>query len=234
MRGTLINASLILVGSLVGMVVHRRLSANLAQSLVQGIGLFVLYLGAEMAASLRQVQQPLWALAALTAGTWIGGLLRLEERLQALGRKAEARFGGMAAGSGRFARAFITASLLFVVGPMAIVGSIQDGSTGDYRILLTKGVIDGTTAIAFASTLGPGVAASSLAVLVYQGAISLGAGLFTRLVTEAALQLLTGTGGLLIVGLGLNMVGVAKLPVANMLPSLFFALLLPAIVDVAL
>lgn len=229
MQGTIINALLILAGSLVGLVVHRRLSGNLAHSLVQVIGLFVLYLGADMAASLRQVGQPLWALVSLTAGTWIGGLLRLEERAQALGRKVEARLGGAQAGSGKFARAFVTASLLFVVGPMAIVGSIQDGTTGDYRILMTKGVIDGTTAVAFASTLGPGVAASSLAVLIYQGAISLGAGLLTNILTDTAIRLMTGTGGLMIVALGLNMVGATNLPVANTLPALLITLLLPAI-----
>lgn len=227
MRGTLLNSLLILAGSLLGLAMHRRLARTTADTILQAIGLFVLYVGADMVGQLQHAQKPLAALVCLAAGTWVGAVLRIEDRLQSLGRWAEARFGGTEAGSGRFARGLVSASLLFAVGPMAILGSIQDGTTGDYRILLTKGMMDGIASVAFASTLGPGVAVSSAVVFVYQGLIAAGAGVLAGLFTPPAIALLSGTGGLLIVGLGLNLVGATRLPVANMLPSLLFALLVP-------
>lgn len=160
-------------------------------------------------------------LLSIVAGSWIGEGLRLEERLNGLGDRLRDRFGR--GGRGDFTRGFVTASLLFCVGPMTILGALQDGLRGDPTLLLTKSTLDGISAIALTAGLGPGVLFSALTILIYQGGLTLAAGVAREFLTDPVIQLVTATGGLMIVGLGLNILGVAKLRVANMLPGLLVA-----------
>ncbi|MBE3582984.1 MAG: DUF554 domain-containing protein [Limnochordaceae bacterium] len=228
MLGTWINVALVLGGASIGLMARRVLPERWTQTMMRGVGLFVLYVGADMAAQLsRPGQRPILALLSLAGGALVGEALQLEDRLRHFAKRLEQRWGGTH--SQHWSQGFVAASLLFVVGPMAILGSIQDGTTGDYRLLLTKGLMDGIAAVAFASTLGPGVLASALAVLVYQGGITLAAHLVAAGLTSASMGLLTGTGGLIIVGLGLNLLGLEVVPVTNLLPALPLALAFPGL-----
>lgn len=244
MIGTLINVGTVLVGGVTGMALGDRLPERVRLIVVQGLGLATLLLGLKNAWETRNL---LILLTAIALGGAMGELLRVQDGLDWLGRRFEAlvyaagrRWGAgdvalaetdPPVASGRsFSRGFVTASLLFCVGPLTILGSFQDGLTGDYRTLAVKSLLDGFSALVFASTLGLGVPASALFVLVYQGALTLGAGLLQPLLTPAMITELTAAGGLLILGLGLGMLEIKPVRVASFLPALAIA---PLLVPVA-
>ncbi|HHY46276.1 MAG TPA: DUF554 domain-containing protein [Firmicutes bacterium] len=223
MRGTLINIATVLVGSILGLTLKQRIPARLTNPVVQAIGLFTMVLGMNMAQGAKNL---LVVLFSLVLGGVIGEFLDIEGRLDGLGRWFETRL--QASGDG-FNKGFIAASLLFCVGPMSIVGSIEDGLYGNYQILLTKSIMDGVCSIAFASTLGIGVPFSALVILFFQGGISLAASLVRPFMTDSVITAMTAVGGVMILGIGINLLELRKLKIANLLPALAVAVLLSAI-----
>lgn len=222
MTGTIINVIAIIVGSILGLLFGARLSDQLKSTIISGLGLFLLAMGLQM---FLKTENSLVVLGALLFGTLLGEWWRIEDGLHRLGEFLESRFSRQEGdGSSRFVRGFMTASLLFCIGPVAILGSIQNGLTGDYNLLVVKSVIDGFASIAFASTLGIGVAFSSLIIFFYQGGISLMAAQLNAVVTTSMMNELTATGGILLIGIGIsNLLELKKIRVGNMLPALLIA-----------
>jgi uncharacterized membrane protein YqgA involved in biofilm formation len=221
MTGTIINVAAIVVGSLIGIFFGARLSDKLKSTIIAGMGLFLVAMGIQM---FLKTENSLIVLGAILIGTLLGEWWRIEDGLHKLGEFLERKFSREQDDSNRFVRGFMTASLLFCVGPVAILGSIQDGLTGNYNLLAVKSVLDGFASIAFASTLGIGVAFSSLIILVYQGGISLMATQLDALITTNMMNELTATGGILLVGVGISsLLEIKKIHVGNMLPALLVA-----------
>src|SRR5512146_731703 len=199
MIGTLLNIGTVLIGGALGLLFGARVPERLKATIVAGLGLFVTAIGIQM---FLKTGNSIIVLGALLIGALLGEWWRIEDGLQALGAMLERRFtreGEAAEGiSSRFVRGFLTTSLLFCVGPLTILGSIQDGLTGDYRLLAVKSVLDGFAALAFASTLGPGVLFSTLIILVYQGGITLLAAQLSRVVTDPMMNEMTAAGGVIL------------------------------------
>src|SRR5215213_7788129 len=222
MTGTVLNIATVLIGGTIGLLFGARIPEKLKETIIASMGLFVAAMGLQM---FLKTENPLIVLGALLIGTLLGEWWRIEDGLHKLGEFLERKFSReQEDGSNKFVRGFLTASLLFCVGPIAILGSIQDGLTGDYNLLAVKSVLDGFASIAFASTLGIGVAFSSLILLVYQGGISLLAGQLNAIVTTAMMNELTASGGVLLMGVGIsNLLEMKNIRVGNMLPALFIA-----------
>ncbi len=223
MTGTIINVIAIIAGSLVGILFGARLSEHLKATVVNGMGLFTAAIGLQM---FLQTEQSLIVLGALIIGAVLGEWWRIEEGIANLGAWLEKRFTGSSEGgtSSRFVRGFLAASLLYCTGPIAIMGSIQDGLAGDFQLLAVKSVLDGFISIAFASTLGIGVMFSILPVFVYQGSISLLAGGLSSLISDPMMTEMTATGGVILFGLGLSsLLEIKKIRVGNFLPALLIA-----------
>lgn len=223
MTGTLINIATILIGGSLGLLFGSRIPEKLKDTVVAGMGLFTVAIGVKMFIG---SENELIVLGALILGGLSGEALRIEDRLQSLGQVLEKRFSREEeSGTGsKFIRGFMVASLLYCIGPMAILGSIQDGLTGDYKLLAVKSTLDGFASLAFASTLGIGVLFSSLIVLIYQGGISMLAAQLSVFVTDAMMTEMTATGGVLLMGLAIsNLLEIKKIRVGNFLPSLVFA-----------
>ncbi len=221
MTGTFINVGAILAGTFVGVVLGGRMPEGLQRRVLAGLGLVVLVIGVDLALAWRDTS-PLYVL-----GGMAGEALGIEARLEALGDRIQRRVQAARGSTSPVSEAFFNASLLFCVGPLAVVGAIQDGLTGDYEALATKALLDGFASIALSATLGWGVALAAITVLVYQGALSLGAGLFEDILQGEALDALTSAGGVLIVGISLKLLEVTDVKVGNFLPALVFA---PALV----
>ncbi|SNB68578.1 DUF554 domain-containing protein [Thermoflexus hugenholtzii] len=226
MVGTLINVATVVAGSGAGLLVGSRLPERIRQTVLSGLGLITLVIGMSMA---LQTRNPLLMLASLLLGGVIGELLGLEERLQALGRYLETRVSGHSGEGSAFVKGFVTASLVFCVGPMTILGSIQDGLTGNYTLLAIKATLDGFASLAFSASLGIGVMFAALTVLIYQGALTLGAGLVKAVLTEAMITEMTAVGGTMILGIGLLLLDLKRVRVASFLPGLFIAPILVAL-----
>jgi len=223
LTGTFINVGTVLLGSVAGTLLKHRIPSKLSGTVIQGIGLFTLFIGMKMA---FEGANPVIMVFSILIGGIVGEALDIEGRLEAVGRWFEARF---AASDGNFTKGFVTASLLFCVGPMTIVGSIEDGLRGNYQILLTKAIMDGFCATAFSSTLGLGVGLAALTVLFYQGALTLAASYVKAFLTDPIVATMTATGGLLIIGIGVNLLELGKVKVGNLLPALVVAVVLAAI-----
>ncbi len=228
LKGTLINIAAILAGTLIGLLVGNRYPEKMKQTVMSGLGLVTSIIGIKMALESANI---LFPLAGIALGGITGELLDLDFWINRLGDSIEKKFSRAGCGGsgnsaaapaqGLFARGFVAATLLFCIGPMAIVGGIQDGLTGDFSTLAAKATIDGFTSIAFASSLGPGVAFSALPVFIYQGAISLGAGFFNRILSAEMIAEMTSAGGLLLFAIGLGLLEVKKIRTANLLPAIF-------------
>ncbi|HEU4977147.1 MAG TPA: DUF554 domain-containing protein [Baekduia sp.] len=227
MTGTLVNVAAILVGTVAGQLVGGRLTAGLQARMIHGVGLVVLVIGVDDALAWRDTNV-LFVLGGVLLGGLAGEALGIERRLERVGDLAQARLSRSARGDAHastVSEGFVTASLIFCVGAMAVVGSIQDGLTGNHDTLFTKAVLDGFTSIALTASLGPGVGLAAISVLVYQGALTLGSGLLDGVLTEGsdALLALTSAGGVLIVGLSLKILDLEDVKVGNFLPALLFA-----------
>lgn len=223
MTGTFINIATVLAGTLIGWLVGSRLPAGLQERVLAGLGLVTLVIGVDLALAWRDTN-PLYVMGGVLLGGLAGEALGIEDRIARVGGRLQARM-SRANEHSRVSEAFFTASLLFCVGPLAVVGAIQDGLTGDYQALATKALLDGFAAIALAASLGPGVALSAITILVYQGSISLGAGALDSVLGEGsdALAALTSAGGVLIIGISLKLLDVKDVKVGNFLPALVFA-----------
>ena len=237
MLGTIVNAAAIFVGGGVGLLLKKGLPARISDAIMGGVGLVVLYIGVSGA---RAGENVLVAVLSVVLGGALGAWMDIDAALNRLGARAQAAFTGGggksgadgadgadgAGGGSRFAEGFVSASLLFCVGAMAVVGSLQSGLTGEHSTLFAKALIDGVSAMVFASAMGAGVLLSAAAVLLYQGAITLLASLLAPVLSDAAVAEMTCAGSLLIVGIGLNLLGLTKLKLANYLPAVFLPLLL--------
>lgn len=236
MTGTILNIITVLIGSALGILIGDRLPQRARETVIRALGLTTLAIGVKMFFASQNELIPL-------GGMLVGGLLgewwRIEDRLHDLGAWLQARVArttGEAGGDDdddpaqRFIRGFVTTSLLFCVGPMTILGSIQDGLTGDYRLLAIKSLLDGFGALAFASSMGIGVAFSALVILVYQGGLSLLASQADALLTEPMIAEMTATGGILILGIAISsLLEIKPIRVGNYLPALIIAPLIVAI-----
>jgi uncharacterized protein len=236
--GTLINVCAVLVGGVLGLLIGARLPERIRETMMHAIGLLVIVLGVSMGLKTGNF---LIVLGALVLGGVTGELLGIEDRIERLGRWIELRTArnGNAAGqpgdpaqsaSSRFARAFLATSILFCVGPIAILGSIQDGLSGDYSLLAVKSMLDGISSLALASTLGPGVVLAAGPLLVYQGALTAAAGWADRLLTDPMVAEMTATGGVMMVGIGIGLLGIKRFRIGNLLPALALAPLIVAII----
>lgn len=223
MIGTLVNVATILVGGFLGLLLGSRLPERVRQTVIAGLGLFTLAYGLKLFLS---TQNALAVLGSLLIGVLLGEWMQIDRALQQLGIWLESRFARTEDGASdnRFVRGFVTASLVFCVGPMAILGSIQDGLTGDYQTLVVKAVLDGFGALAFASSLGVGVLFSAGIVLLYQGTISLLAVQVQSVVTDAMMVEMNATGGVLLLAIALSsLLEIKQLRTGNFLPALVIA-----------
>jgi uncharacterized protein len=229
MIGTFINVAAILVGGSLGLLIGNRLPERLKATVIAGMGLFTAVTGIKM---FFETQNSLFVLGGLVIGALLGEWWKIEHGLQHLGELLEKRFSRADGESGRFVRGFMIASLLFCIGPIAILGSIQAGLTGDTNLLVIKSVLDGFAAMAFASTLGVGVLFSAAMILVYQGAITLLAAQLNAIVTKPMMAELTATGGVLLLGIAISsLLEIKKIRVGNFLPALVIAPLIVWIVS---
>jgi uncharacterized protein len=221
MIGTWINIAAVMVGGGLGLLLGGQLPEKIRNSVTTGLGLFTLGLGVKL---FLESNQPLIVLGGLLIGVFLGEWWRIEDGLVRLGKSLEARFskGGNENGeSNRFVRGFLTASLLFCIGPLAALGSIQAGLSGDIQLLVIKSVMDAFASLALASSLGVGVLFSTLMVLVYQGGITLLAEQAQGVMTEAMIAELSAVGGILLLGLAISsLLEIRKIRVANFLPAL--------------
>lgn len=223
MIGTIINTIAILAGGGIGVVLGDRLPRRVQSTLMAGLGLFTLLMGVK---NFFDSQNILIVLAALITGGLLGELLKIEEGLTSLGSWLRKKFepeneNGV---ESRFIEGFVVASLLFCIGPMAILGSIQNGLSGDITTLLIKSVLDAIAAMAFATTLGVGVLFSAAIVLVYQGTITLFAQQFQQFTTAAMIDEMNGVGGVLLAGIGISsLLALTKIRISSYLPALFLA-----------
>jgi len=229
MTGTWINVATVIVGTLLGVTVGGRLTEGMQQRVLFGLGMVTFVIGVELVLGWggegTTSGTPLYVLGGILIGGLIGEILGIERRLEALGDWIQDRLSRSERST--ISEGFVDASLLFCVGSLAVVGSIQAGLTGDYDLLATKSVLDGFAAIALAATLGWGVGLSAVTVLVYQGAITLGAGVFDDILQGEALAALTSAGGVTIIGISLKLLRIVDVKVANYLPALIVA---PALV----
>ena len=229
MTGAFINVAAVLIGGIIGIVFGARIPERIKETIVTGMGLFTAVMGIQM---FLKTQNSMIVLGALVIGTLAGEWLRIENGLHALGQFLEQRFArdDTPGASNRFMRGFLTASLLYCIGPLAIVGSINDGLVGDYSLIAVKSVLDGFASIAFASTLGIGVLFSAVPLFMVQGGISFATMQFSHFMTISASAAdpkvleLTATGGVILFGLALGrLLEMKSIRVGNMLPALLFA-----------
>ena len=223
MWGTFINVAAVLGGSVVGLLVGKRLPSRVSDAVMPTMGLFTLFLGIKTA---FETENSMIVLFSLVIGTVIGSLIDIERHLDRLGEFLKRRVGSN--GSGDFTQGFVTACILYCVGPMAIMGAIQDGLLKDSSILITKSVMDGVSSIAYSSSLGVGVAFSAIPLLIYQGLMSLLATWVSPLMSASVIAEMSATGGVLLMAIVLNLTLKSKIKVGNMLPSLFVAIAIAA------
>ena len=230
MRGTLINVVTVAIGTGLGVLLGGRLSERVRATVLDTLGLFTVVLGianaqetfgTELQAVLGRAAV-LVIIGSLLVGAVVGELLDIEGRLERAGHWLQERAARTEGDAARFVEGFVVASLVFCVGPLTILGAIQDGLRGDYELLSIKSLLDGFAALAFASALGIGVGFSIITILVFQGAIALSAGLVAGVLTEPMIAAMSAVGGVLILGIGLRLLDLKLVRVANVLPALVF------------
>jgi len=230
--GTIINVITVIIGATLGARLGARLPEKMRETVMNGLGLLTFVIGMQMALTTRNV---LIVMASILAGGIVGESIGIQARLDAMGEKLQARFARGDA-TNNFTRGFVTASLVFCVGPLTLLGSIQDGLLGDYKLLAIKSMLDLFAGLAFASTLGIGVAFAALTVLIYQGGISLAAiflgGALGAITRETAWVIeMTATGGVLIMGISLILLELKPVRVANLLPAIVIAPVIVTLLD---
>jgi hypothetical protein len=223
MLATFVNVGLVLLGSVVGLLFKNFISERFMSILTAALGLCVAGIGIT---ALISTQNTLCVIVCMVIGSIIGEAVDIERRLEGAGDLLRNKL-IHGDGNSRFTEGFVTASLLYCVGAMAITGSIEAGLNHNYSIIISKGVIDGVTSISFAATMGVGVAFSVIPLLIYQGAITLLAGWVGPYLPDAVITEMTAVGGALIVGIAINMLalGKTKVKVGNMLPAIFLPIL---------
>lgn len=230
MIGTLVNVGAIVAGTIVGVSVGRLVPDRVHLRVTQGLGLVVLLLGVDTALAWRDTNI-LYVMGAVLLGAIVGELLDIESAVERLGSRIEAAANSRTGGDSPVAEAFVTASLVFCIGPLAVYGAFEDGLTSSWDALATKSLLDGFASVAFAAALGWGVALSAVAVLLVQGSFTLLAGMLGDVLVGEVLAALTSVGGVLLVGIGLRLLDIIDVRVANFLPGLAFAPLIAVAVE---
>ena len=222
MIGTLINAAAVVIGSLLGLLFGKKITEDMRRVLQLGVGLCVILIGLQSALETTNV---MLVIIAVVLGGIAGSLLKIEKRLDHMGSRLQNKF---AKSGSRVGEGFVTATLIFCVGAMAVTGALDSGLRGDHSTLVAKSVLDGVTSMILSSTMGWGVILSAAAVLIYQGSIALMASVIAPLLTNARIITeMSAVGGVLIMGIGLNMIGTKEhIPVGDLLPAIFMPLFL--------
>lgn len=221
--GTIVNAAAILAGAGAGLILRQGLPDRWQETIMHAIGLSVTVIGIQMALKTNNI---IIVIISLVAGAIIGELLDIDKALNRFGTWVGGKLSNdkeKGSAAAIIGQGFVATSLIYCVGAMAIVGSIQEGLTGDASTLFAKSILDGITAIIFAANMGVGVALSALSVALYQGSLTLLAGSMEAIMTPLLLAELTATGGILIIAIGLNMLKLVKIRIANMLPAIIAA-----------
>lgn len=219
MLGTIVNALAICIGTLVGVILRSGIPNKYKETSVAALGLAIVLIGLKGA---WETNNALILIAALVLGGIMGEALGIEDRLHLFGQRAERYLGK----GGNVGEAFVTATLVYCVGAMAIMGSLQSGLSGNHETLFAKSLLDGISSVFFASTLGVGVALSAVSVFIYQGAITLGAKWLSVLISAPMISEMNAVGGILVVAIGLNILEIKKIRVGNLLPAILVAALL--------
>lgn len=225
--GTIVNGLLIIIGTMLGKLLTR-IPENMKATVMHGIGLSVMVLGLQMGFKSANF---LIVILSLVIGAVIGEALKLEDKLNSVGDWLERKIGSK--GEGSISQGFVTATLIFVIGAMAIIGALDSGIRGDHDVLYTKAIIDGFTALILTTTLGIGVLFSAIPVMLYQGTIALFATQIDKWIPQALMDSfileLTATGGVMIFAIGLNLIGLTRIRVANLLPGIVVTAILVAV-----
>jgi uncharacterized membrane protein YqgA involved in biofilm formation len=219
MLGTIVNTVAIIIGGLAGLLFRGGIPKKYNETIMHAIGLAVILVGLTGA---LKVEKILIVIFSMALGTLIGEFLRIEDRLENLGKWLEDRFSS--SGDGKISKAFVTTSLIYCVGSMAIIGSMESGLSGNHQTLFAKSALDGIASVVFASTLGAGVLLSSISVFVYQGFITVAASFMKQFLTPDVVNQMSVTGGLLIMAIGFNLLEIIKIKIGNMLPAIFIPL----------
>ncbi len=222
LTGTLVNSLTIITGTVIGMLLGKFIPERMSDAVSKGVALCVLYIGID---GMLAGENTLVAIISTVIGAIIGELLRLDDRMHDLGDWVERRFAKNGA-KGSISEGFVSASLLFCVGAMAIMGSLDSGLLRDHSTLYAKATLDGITSIVYGSTMGVGVALSAVPIFLYQGAIALGASFIEPFLTAAVIAEMKCVGSILITGLALNLLGLTKIKVVNYVPAIFLPILL--------
>lgn len=225
MFGTIVNSIAIIIGSLIGIILKKGIKDDYKNTIMDGIGLSVVIIGIS---SGIKAQNIILIISSIVLGSIIGEIIGLESRLNYLGDNMEKRFGK---DDSNFSKGFVTASLVYCIGAMAIIGSLESGLTGNHETLFTKSVLDGISAIIFASTLGIGVAFSAIPVFLYQGSITILSGGLKDIMTPELINEISAVGGILIMAIGVNILEIKKIKTGNMLPSIFIPIIYFLIVN---
>jgi uncharacterized membrane protein YqgA involved in biofilm formation len=221
MLGTIVNGLAIIAGSLLGLLFSKGIPDNYKEIILSAVGLSVVLIGVKSALVSDSLMVIIFS---LVLGALIGEAMKIEKRLGDLGDFFESRVTAKSSDSSSFSRGFVTASLVFCVGSMAIVGSLESGLTGNHQTLFAKSVLDGVTSVIFASTMGLGVMFSSVAVFLYQGMITLTAVFMKNFLVAETIEQMTSVGGMLIVAIGFNMLKITAIRVGNLIPAIFLPL----------
>lgn len=220
MIGVIVNCVSIILGSAVGIFLKNGIPEKIKKTVLNGLALCILYIG--ISGSLK-TNNTLIVILSIVLGSVIGEIIDIDKLIVNLGNKIENKFQNK---DSKISEGFVTSSLLFCVGAMAIVGSLEAGLSANYKTLFAKSILDGVSAIIFSSSLGIGVMLSSISVLIYQSIITLGAVFLKGILVNSVISDMTGAGSILIIGLALNMLNLTKIKVANLLPAVFLPILL--------
>lgn len=215
MTGNIANMAAIIIGAAIGLFFKKLIKPSYSETIMAGMGIVALVMGIM---NVMETQNLLVSVVSIVFGSFVGEVIQIDKKIESFGSYIGSKF--QSEGENTFSKGFVSASLIYCIGAMAILGSIESGLKGTHSILYTKSVMDGVTAIVFTSTLGIGVGFSALSVFAYQGAIIILAGQLSSFFTEPLIAELTAVGGIMIVAIGLNILELKKIKVANMLPAL--------------
>ena len=217
--GTVFNCLTVIIGGLIGLFAGQFIQDKTRSTIFNCLGLFTCYIGIKMT---LDTKNSIAVLVSLVLGAITGEFLGLEDKLNSLGDKLRERF---SKSDSKFTQGFVDSTLLFCVGAMAIIGAFNDGLRHDPEILITKGIMDGVVSVIFAGSFGIGVLFSVIPMFIYQGAFTLAASLLDSLITPEMYANISGVGGLMIMGIGLNLLGIKKIKLCDMLPGLLYVIL---------
>lgn len=226
MLGTIVNSIAIIFGALLGIIIKKGMKEKYKTTVMDGIGLSVVIIGIMGGIESNNI---ILIIASIVVGSIVGEILDIDSKLENLGNNMEKKFGK---GDSNFSKGFVTASLVYCIGAMAIVGALESGLTGNHETLFAKSILDGITAIIFSSTFGIGVAFAAIPVFIYQGIITLLANSAKDLLTTTVINEMSAVGGILILAIGINILGIKKIKVANMLPSIIIPLIYLTILNI--